>query len=497
MGLYLVRPARAQKRADWSGPSGTRPLTAEGQAQARALAKWLGEFPVATLACGSPLRCRETLDPLARDLNLAIQVDDRLDRDAAPQELIARLRELGKQGAVVCLNRSQLLEAVNGLVGGTADLEGLCERGATWLIEGNPPRATYFAPRASTQEKLRPLVHLKTMSLEVKGKNENGKKTSKKRAPHPGNQPGNQPRVAVLDMGSTSFHLLVAEWTPDGDLRKVARERVMLRMGAELARKPHISARLLESSIEAVRELCRFAEQQKATSLVSIATAALRDADNGAHAIKKLEAAIGGPIHLLSGEQEARFVYRAIRSRIALRDQTHLGVDLGGGSLELVVGRGDEILFEHSLPLGVARMHGVIDPSEPHSQDDLRELRHTVREALSPVLQSITDLEPVSTIAVGGSARAIGRVLLRDAGRDAAELRGLRVERSALAQLAEDLASATLEDRLARPGVSSRRADLIPFGAEILATVLSLTGQRAMTVCDWGLREGVLLELRR
>ena len=113
--------------------------------------------------------------------------------------------------------------------------------------------------------------------------------------------------------------------------------------GAELARNPEIGERLIERSIEAVRDLCDFAERQKASQLVSIATAALRDADNGASVIKKLEKAIGGPIRVLSGEEEARIVYQAIRSRIALRDQTHLGVDLGGGSLELIVGRGEEI----------------------------------------------------------------------------------------------------------------------------------------------------------
>ena len=485
-----MRPARAEKRADWSGPSGTRPLTAEGEAQASALATWLSEFPLTHLACGSRRHCRETLEPLAAKLGLSIHVDDRLDRDVEPHTLLARLRELERQDAVVCLSRSMLLDSVSGLVGDSVELEGLCERASTWLLEGDPLRATYFAPRAMAPENMAPMTNLAPVALPL-GQKSTRKSTKKRKA-----SATDSTRTAILDMGSTSFHLMVAEWTADGDIQRVARERVMLRMGAELAQRSAIGDRLVERSVEAVRELCAFAEKQKAARLVAIATGALRDASNGAAVVEQLEGALGGPIHVLSGEEEARVVYQAIRSRIALRQQTHLGIDLGGGSLELIVGRGDEILFEHSLPIGVTRLHGMIRPGEPHTQDDLRELRGLVREALEPVVAPIKALQPVSTIVVGGTARALGRIALRDGGRDGSELRGLRVDRSTVSQLAADLAEATLAERLARPGVSSRRADLLPFGAEILATVLSMTEQRAMTVCDWGLREGVLLELR-
>lgn len=482
--LYLVRPARAERRSDWAGPSGSRPLTEEGHAQARDLADWLGRFSIEALACGPSLHCRQTLEPLAEVLGKPILVDDRLDRGADVHEMVERVRELGETNAVVCLNRVLLEETLRTIVGaGKVDVETRCERGAAWMLDGDPPHAIYFAPHRASRDRGAPLKTLQVRQLPVR----RGKSARK-------------PRVAVLDMGSTSFHMLVAEWTPEGEPRRIARERVMLRMGSELARDSAVSPALLERSVEAVRNLCAFAVDQKAEQLVAIATEAFRQASNGPEILQELEEAIRGPIHLLSGEEEARVVYRAIGTRLDLGDRAHVGLDLGGGSLEIVVGKGREILFEKSLPLGVARMHGAIGPSEPHAKEDLRKLRQRVRKELTPIVEEIQGLEPASCVAVGGTVRALGRLILRSKGQrskgpDNSELRGLRLDAVDLSRIGKELAGMTIEERLERPGVSSRRADLLPFGAEILVSVLSLLEMSSLTVCDWGLREGVLLDL--
>ena len=482
------------------------------------MADWFGQFSFDALACGPSLHHRETLLPLAEATGKTILVDDRFDPEAPRNELVERALELGEAGAIVCLSRPILQEVLSALVGHASfDIDSPCERGAAWMIEGEPRRATYFAPRGVTRDLGEPIAPLEALTLSSAG----SKKSSKKKVP----KNTERSRVAILDMGSTSFHLLVAEWTPDGELRRIGRDRVMLRMGSELARSSHISPDLLDRSIEAVQNLCAFAKEHKAEKLVAVGTAALRDASNGPKVVRALEAAIGGPVHLLSGEDEARIVHRAIRSRIELGRDVHLGLDLGGGSLEIIIGRGSEVLLAKSLPIGVTRLHGTISPAEPHTESDLRALRHAVREELTPLIEEIKALAPVDCIAVGGTARALCRVLLRErirAQRDQPEqrqlpeeqdgdskpatgtrkrssadqeIRGRRLERTELAGLGRELAAQTLEERLERPGVSSRRADLLPFGAEILASVLSLLEMRTLTICDWGLREGVLLNL--
>ena len=479
MQLYLVRPARSEKPAGWSGPGGLRPLTELGHAQANGLVELLGHVEVDAIACGPALRCRETLGPIAAALGKSIHIDDRLDRDADLADVVARVQELGERGAIVCLHRSGLLEALRSISGASvADLETRCERGAAWMIEGEPSQALYFGPRVRPAPTSNETIALERIQL---------RRPRRKRQP--------RSRIAVLDLGSTSFHMLVAESTPDGGIRRITRERAMLRMGAELARSGgKLSKSAIANSIDTVRDLCSHAEVHKAEELIAVATAALRDAANGSRVISKLEDAIGGPIRVLTGLEEARIIFEAIRARIDLHGQPHVGLDLGGGSLELVVGNDEQILFEATLPLGVARMHGEIDPSDPHGEDDHRQLHHRLRERLGPIVEEVRSHQPVGCIAVGGTARALARLILRGSGRDRSEIRGLRVERRTLAALGRELAALSHEERLERPGVSSRRADLLPFGADILTGALSLLGMEELTVCDWGLREGVILE---
>ena len=487
MQLYLVRPGRAKKRSSWAGSARLRPLARDGVRQARDLVDLLGSFEVGALACGSALRCRQTLEPLASSLGRPLHVDDRLDRGVPADTLVARAAELGRRGAVLCLHRGELEHVVR-RIGGVKRREvgARCERGAAWAIGGRPPVASYLPPAllgAASESGIRPLLLRPSRAS----------RRSRSRV-------GQGPRVAVLDLGSTSFHLLVAEPLPDGTIRRVARERVMLRMGAELARCGAIRPRLVERSVAAVQALRAVAEDHGAEQLATVATAALRDATNGPAVLAGLQEALGGPVHVLSGEEEARVIYRAIRSRIALAATPTLGLDLGGGSLEVVVGEGDRVLFESTLPLGVARLHGEVEPADPWTTSDLRRLRGRLRRRLAPIAPEVKRLAPEACVAVGGTARAVGRLLVEprgEPGRAARRrsLRGLEVDRKTIAGLARALAAASHDERIAWPGMSVDRTDLLPVGAEILRTTLRVLDQPRFALCDWGLREGVILEL--
>lgn len=490
LSFYLLRPARAERRGE--GASEARTLSDEGWAQARSLASWLSNEPVTRLLSGSSLKCRQTLEPLAERLGLPIEVDERLDKSADAGERLALLHGLhetqetpGRSAdrVAVCLSHSLLQAALPELVGAPpGELEARSERGGAWLIEGQPARASYYAPRSSFVD-----------AENVEGENL-GRTGGVIRHSGGGKALSKKPRVAVLDLGSTSFHLLVAEWTPDGDLRRVARERAMLRMGEELALNAKVSPALLDRCVEAVRDLSAFAKENKAEHLLAVGTAALRQATNGPKVVRALEAAMDESVQLLSGEEEARLVYRAIRSRMTLGDRPMIGLDLGGGSLEIVVGQGSELLFEKSLPIGVTRLQGTIRPGDPPTAAERKKLRQIIRKELAPWVDAIAAFEPSGCLAVGGTARALGRLVLRDRGEGTEGLRGLEIRQKKLASLSDELSGVPLSERLERPGVSARRADLLPFGAEILANVLELLGPSAMTVCDWGLREGILLD---
>jgi exopolyphosphatase/guanosine-5'-triphosphate,3'-diphosphate pyrophosphatase len=285
---------------------------------------------------------------------------------------------------------------------------------------------------------------------------------------------------------------LVADVTGDGEIRPLVREKVMLRLGAAASLGGQIDEDVVRHAVSVARQLHGVAEQEKAQLFYAVATAAVREASNGREIAARISGAIGQPVRILAGEEEARLIFHAFRQRMELGAEPVLGLDLGGGSLELVVGSANGIEVEVTLPLGAVRLAGEMVRGDPMQADEERAIRARVRDQLEPHRKTLLAARPVAAIAAGGTVRALGRLYAeRRGGR-----RPPRVEIPAarLRKLTEQLIGTTHTERLEMRGASRQRADLLPVGALILRTVVEALDLARLTICDWGLREGVLLD---
>jgi exopolyphosphatase/guanosine-5'-triphosphate,3'-diphosphate pyrophosphatase len=138
-------------------------------------------------------------------------------------------------------------------------------------------------------------------------------------------------RIAALDLGSNSFHLLVADVHPDGTFVPVAREKEMLRLGDDVARHGRIPEVSVERAVAAVRRCERLADALGAREVIAKATSAIRTAANGSELIDRIEAETGVEIEVISGLEEARLVFAAVRASVVIDPAPALGIDIGGG----------------------------------------------------------------------------------------------------------------------------------------------------------------------
>jgi exopolyphosphatase/guanosine-5'-triphosphate,3'-diphosphate pyrophosphatase len=477
--IHLVRCATGVPPESWQGPGGARPLSEQGKAEAAGLVGFLAGRSVARLIAGPALRCRETLAPLAAERGLPVHVDDRLDDEAPLEPALRLLRGLGEP-AVLCTHRSTvtgLLARLLGL-GAGPELDARCEPGSTWLLEGTPPHATYFSPRRELAETLPRVTRLRLQRV---------RRAQRRDAPA---------RVAVFELGSTALHLLVAEATPGGDVQRVVRERIPWREGGGLAGQ-EVPPDAIAQVAEAARGLRERAERLRPAELVAVGTAALREAKNSRELAEAVGGAFGAPVQVLSPNEEARLVFQAIRGRVELGAATALGLDLGGGNLSLVIGGSDGVRLVRTLPAGVERLHAALVRREPPDAEELRALRLRIRELLEPELEAIAALGATRCIGVGGTVRAVARVLASRPSEERVAARGIFVARPDLAALGRELAALDRPAREALAGVTARRAQLLPVGLEILGAALSLLRSDGFTLCDWGLREGIVLDTRR
>jgi exopolyphosphatase/guanosine-5'-triphosphate,3'-diphosphate pyrophosphatase len=468
--IYLVRNARAVKRSRFSGLDPDRELADAGRAQARGLVARLRGAPFGRLIAGPERRCRETLEPLASERGLEIESDGRAGAAAGAAALLDLLREQQYWPTVVCAHGA----AIEGALGEAGvDLRRTeTDKGSLWVLEGGIP------PRRAQ--------HCEPVELERGAR----KQAVRRAALRPR---GRRARMAVLDLGSTSFHLLVADVTSSGDLDRVARERSMLRLGASLG-DGRISEEIMVRALEAATVLRDAAVSSGAECLLPVATSALRDAHNGGELASRLGEVLHAPVRLLSGEREARLIFAALRRRLPWRDETVLGADLGGGSLELIAGDEAGVHWEATLPIGVARLHRELVERDPMGPEAARRIRDRVRDLADPYREKIESASPLRAIASGGTIGALVRRLEARRAPNGRAVRGARVRRADLLVLIDELVPSTHTERLALAGLDPRRADLLPTGALVLHTLAEALDIDGYTWSDWGLREGILLE---
>lgn len=473
MIVHLVRHARAIARDDWQGEDLLRPLCERGLGEAAALAEHFADQPPARIVAAPEFRCQQTVEALALAIGCPVEVDDRL----AAGEGVRQVLELfpnGESGPVLlCTHAPMITSALAALE--LADAEAgeriACKKGSVWTLEGGgagPTRASYFEPVPRT----------------ARGRRSRYEERSTPRV--------RTVRAAVLDLGSTSFTLVVADVTGEGVIRSLVSEKVMLRLGAAFTVGGCIPDEVGRHAVSVARQLHGIAEQEKAQIFRAVATAAVREAGNGRQIAAQISRAIGQPVRILSGEEEARLIFHAFRERMDLGPEPVLGLDLGGGSLELVVGSSRGIDVAITLPLGAVRLASERVHGDPMPAADVAAIAAHVRECLAPHRDALVAAGPESAIAAGGTVRALGRLVAeRKSGR-----RSPRVSISAerLRKLTDGLLASSHAERLQMRGASRQRADLLPVGALVLRTVVEALRLDGLTISDWGLREGVLLD---
>ena len=285
-------------------------------------------------------------------------------------------------------------------------------------------------------------------------------------------------RRACIDIGSNTTRLLVAE-TDGGGLVAIHEERVFTRIGAALTEAGTIPDAKRREVVEIVCAQLDAARALGVAEIRGVATAAIRDAADGAEFVRAVSEQTGLELSVLSDQEEARLAFRGAAGTFAGAPPEPLGVlDVGGGSSEVVVGHAPgTIIWWRSLPIGsgsIAHRHLC---SDPPAEGEIR----AARAAVTAVVEAL-DPPPVGgAVAVGGSATSLGRVA-------GPTLDGPSLERSLMLLTAEPSSAAA-----ARHGIDAERARLLPAGILILQALGERLGT-TVTVGRGGIREGVLLD---
>ena len=299
-------------------------------------------------------------------------------------------------------------------------------------------------------------------------------------------------RVAALDIGTNSIHLLVAEPDGAGGYRVLAREREMVRLGKSALARGVLSPRAVRDGLEAILRMTTLARLKGAGRVEAVATSAVREAANGDEFLARVRALTGVETRKLTGAEEGALVFRAVRHAVDLGRGWTVLADVGGGSTEWCTARDGALRAVRSLELGSLRCAARLD-GDPPPAAALEKLRRRIRKRLASLR---TPARVDRLIATSGTAACCGDLADHFSGRErgltVGGLRELRVRE--LAGVVARLSQLSRREIAELPPVDGPRAGSILAGAVLLEELARRAGVDRLHLCDRALREGLLLE---
>lgn len=295
-------------------------------------------------------------------------------------------------------------------------------------------------------------------------------------------------RIAALDIGSNSFHLVVVESDALGNQRILTREKVMVRLARGVARTGKLDPEAFRLGLATLGDMAETIRASACDRVIACGTAALREAGD-APAFIEAAADLGIPIQIISGEEEARLIFLAVSRAVPFPEEPAALVDIGGGSTEITWVRGERVEGSLSIPWGLQRLGDAIPTADPPTADDLRRLRRFIRKVLKKALKRLPEAPPPVRLILGTSGT------LQDLARGAAG--GSAFSREQLLRFRRRLWHASAPARVSTLGVDPKRAELLHIGATWAAELLGWLGATQVQTLPVGLREGMIWEALR
>jgi exopolyphosphatase/guanosine-5'-triphosphate,3'-diphosphate pyrophosphatase len=305
-------------------------------------------------------------------------------------------------------------------------------------------------------------------------------------------------RLAAIDIGTNSVHMIVVQVRPDLSFEVIDREKEMVRLGSGGLDGRALTPAAMNAALQALSKFRRLADSHGVDEIIAAATSATREAENGGDFLATVADQTGISVRVISAPKEARLIHLAAVYGVDLGGGRGVVIDIGGGSVEITLGPARDIDRARSFKIGVIRLTERFVRSDPLSGRDERRLVQHINREIGEHVDEIVRRGYQRVIGTSGTILSLGSVVLTaESGTAVDEVRNRRVSAKALHKLRKRLVASDLQERLQVPGLDPRRADLAVAGSVLLDTILRRLGAEDLTLCDLALREGLILDYIR
>ena len=299
-------------------------------------------------------------------------------------------------------------------------------------------------------------------------------------------------KAAVIDMGTNTFHLLLVE-LDNVTFKTIYKEKIPVKLGKGGINQNNLAEDALKRAYHTLKHFKNLIDGEHIDQVFAFATSAVRNAENGPEFVKTVKDTIGINIQVLSGEEEAQMIYQGIRLSGSINGQTDLMMDIGGGSVEFIIGNSQESFWKQSFEIGGQRLLELFHYHDPILPEEIDKLEGYLEEKLQPLIEAIQKYKPLGLVGASGTFDTLTDIYFESmlqcklTGRHVFELPVEEYE-----AIHRMILSKNKEERLLIPGMIPMRVDMIVVASSLIEFILRYIPVKSMTCSHYALKEGAI-----
>jgi exopolyphosphatase/guanosine-5'-triphosphate,3'-diphosphate pyrophosphatase len=297
-------------------------------------------------------------------------------------------------------------------------------------------------------------------------------------------------KISVIDLGTNTFHLLTVEVFGDGQWITLDRERVFVNLASDGISR--ISQAAIHRGLETMRRFRSRIDVYGSEHIIAVGTAALREATNAGHFLSQVFALTGIRVQVISGEREAYLITRGVQQALPEIDRPLLIMDIGGGSVELILLNNEHVVFAGSFQIGVAILYSAFHPDEPIHVDSLRQMDAFLKETLSEILELLLQYPDTVLVGASGTFEVVDAILHPHAGPDVPPFATAMPK--AFEPIYREIISLNLEERLEHPDIPATRAQYIVVALHLITFILRHVSKDHFYISNFAMKEGLVAD---
>ncbi len=296
-------------------------------------------------------------------------------------------------------------------------------------------------------------------------------------------------RVGIIDLGTNTFHCLIATVHPDGTWEDLHRERRFVKLAEDGIDR--IGAAAFARGIATLVNFRQVLTEYGVENVRAFGTAALRTASNGDEFVGTAQQQAGIDISLISGDQEARYIYLGVAQAVPMTKEHSLIMDIGGGSVEFIIASSEGVLWQQSFPVGVAVLYRSFHHGDPIPEAEIRQVLSFLQDQLRPLATALAEYPASRLIGAAGTFDVLATLL----GENEPTPYSIQVSLQGFDALYFEILAATSAQRHAHAGIPDDRADMIVVALLLVRYILDLADIQQLVVSRFSMKEGMLADM--